>query len=198
MSGFDVVFAAFGLLLGLAIAEVLSGFSRVLKLKRGARPVRIGWLTPLLGLFVLLDLTGFWLNAFEVRTQMDANYLTLASVLAIVGVYYLAATLIFPDDPEQWPDFDDWYDRHKRMVIGGLLTANIGSIIGQVVLEAYRPSPPDPFMTETAEAVTLLALVGLIGLLVALLIVRSRRWNVAMLVAVIGILLSASVYLDQY
>ncbi len=59
MSGFDLVFAAFGLLLGLAISEVLGGFSRALKLKRGAKPVRIGWLTPLLGLFVLLDLTSW-------------------------------------------------------------------------------------------------------------------------------------------
>jgi len=196
MSGFDLVFAAFGLLLGLAISEVLGGFSRALKLKRGAKPVRIGWLTPLLGLFVLLDLTSFWLTAFEARAQMDANYLTLTAVLALVGVYYLAATLIFPDEPEEWPDFDDWYDRHKKLVIGGVLTANIGIIIGQNLLELYRPSGgPEPSDTVTAWA--LLALVGLIGLLVALLVVRSRRWNVAMLIALPIILVTASVYLDM-
>lgn len=196
MSGFDLVFAAFGLLLGLAISEVLGGFSRALKLKRGAKPVRIGWLTPLLGLFVLLDLTSFWLTAFEARAQMDANYLTLTAVLALVGVYYLAATLIFPDEPEEWPDFDDWYDRHKRLVIGGVLTANIGIIVGQNLLELYRPSSgPEPSDTVTAWA--LLALVGLIGLLVALLFVRSRRWNVAMLIALPMILVTASVYLDM-
>lgn len=196
MSGFDLVFAAFGLLLGLAISEVLGGFSRALKLKRGAKSVRIGWLTPLLGLFVLLDLTSFWLTAFEARAQMDANYLTLTAVLALVGVYYLAATLIFPDEPEEWPDFDDWYDRHKRLVIGGVLTANIGIIVGQNLLELYRPSGgPEPSDTVTAWA--LLALVGLVGLLVALLFVRSRRWNVAMLIALPMILVTASVYLDM-
>ncbi|WP_256959983.1 hypothetical protein, partial [Sphingobium sp. Z007] len=152
----------------MAISEVLGGFSRALKLKRGAKPVRIGWLTPLLGLFVLLDLTSFWLTAFEARAQMDANYLTLTAVLALVGVYYLAATLIFPDEPEEWPDFDDWYDRHKRLVIGGVLTANIGIIIGQNLLELYRPSGgPEP--SDAVIAWGLLALVGLIGLLVALL-----------------------------
>ena len=46
MSAFDLVFALFGLLLGLALCEVLAGFARVLKLKRGARPVRIGWRSP--------------------------------------------------------------------------------------------------------------------------------------------------------
>jgi hypothetical protein len=196
MSGFDLVFAAFGLLLGLAISEVLGGFSRALKLKRGAKPVRIGWLTPLLGLFVLLDLTGFWLSAFEARAQMDANYLTLVGVLALVGVYYLAATLIFPDAPEEWPDFDDWYDRHKRMVIGGVLVANIGNIVGQTLLEFYRPSS-GPAMSDAAAAWALLALVCLIGLLIALLFVRSRRWNVAMLAALPMILVTASVYLDM-
>ncbi len=44
MSPFELVFAVFGLLLGLAIAEVLGGFSRAVKLKRGAHPVSVGWL----------------------------------------------------------------------------------------------------------------------------------------------------------
>jgi uncharacterized membrane protein len=41
------------------------------------------------------------------------------------------------------------------------------------------------------------ALVSLIGLLVALMIVRSRRWNVAMLIALPTILIAASIYLDN-
>ncbi|KMS55581.1 hypothetical protein [Sphingobium cupriresistens] len=196
MSGFDLVFAAFGLLLGLAISEVLGGFSRALKLKRGARAVRIGWLTPLLGLFVLLDLTSFWLTAYEARAQMDANYLTLTAVLALVGVYYLAATLIFPDEPEDWPDFDQWYDRHKRLVIGGVLCANIGNIVGQVALEIYRPST-GPALSADADYWMSLALLGLFGALIALLFVRHRWVNGALLVALIAILLVGSVYMDQ-
>lgn len=196
MSGFDLVFAAFGLLLGLAISEVLGGFSRALKLKRGAKPVRIGWLTPLLGLFVLLDLTSFWLTAFEARAQMEANYLTLTAVLALVGVYYLAATLIFPDEPEEWPDFDHWYDRHKRMVIGGVLCANIGNIIGQIALEAYRPST-ETALSADAEYWMGLALLGLFGALSALLFVRNRWVNGALLIALIAILLVGSIYMDQ-
>ncbi|WHO37841.1 hypothetical protein PMI04_014865 [Sphingobium sp. AP49] len=210
MSGFDLVFAAFGLLLGLAITEVLGGFSRALKLKRAAKPVRIGWLTPLLGLFVLLDLTSFWLTAFEERDAMGADYLTLVAVLAIVGVYYLAATLIFPDDPEQWPDFDDWYDRHKRMVIGGLLAANVGSIIGQIVLGATAEdtaaadtlaigaaAAAEPAMSAMAETIMGLALLSLFLLLGALLVIRSRRWNIVMLLVLVLLLPSASIYLDQ-
>ncbi|OAH40714.1 hypothetical protein AX777_22795 [Sphingobium yanoikuyae] len=198
MSAFDLVFAVFGLLLGLAIAEVLGGFARALKLKRTAKPVRIGWLTPLLGLFVLLDLTSFWGSAYIMRDQMDASYLTLVVVLAIVGVYHLAASLIFPDEPEQWPDFDDWYDRQKRMVIGGLLLANVAVTIGQGVLEEVRPvadAPAGP-LAPYAAPILLGGLVGLLTLLVALLRVRDRRANMAMLIAANLILLGASIAED--
>jgi len=198
MSAFDLVFAVFGLLLGLAIAEVLGGFARALKLKRTAKPVRIGWLTPLLGLFVLLDLTSFWGSAYIMRDQMDASYLTLVVVLAIVGVYHLAASLIFPDEPEQWPDFDDWYDRQKRMVIGGLLLANVAVTIGQGVLEEVRPvadAPAGP-LAPYAAPILLGGLVGLLTLLVALLRVRGRRANMVMLIAANLILLGASIAED--
>lgn len=194
MSAFDLVFAVFGLLLGLAVAEVLAGFARTLKLKRGTRPVRVGWLTPLLGLFVMLDLTSFWLMAWEARDQLGANYLTLVAVLAIVGTYYIAATLIFPEDPEEWPDFDDWYDRQNRMVIGGLLAANVMSWIGQITLEIIKPTPEAEItLSDTGVAVVGLAGLGMIGLLIALLKVQGRRANVVMLVLLIVLLLVVAV-----
>lgn len=195
MSPFELVFAMFGLLLGLALAEVLGGFSRALKLKRGARPVRVGWLTPLLGLAVMLDLTSFWLLAFDAREQIGANYATLIGVLAMVGIYYLAATLIFPDTPEDWPDFDEWYDKQNRLVIGGLLAANVASWIGASVLDAVHPLPEmaAPVGNGWLVLVYLLSGFGVLGLLIALLLVKGRRANVAMLAGVCGLLLVAGV-----
>lgn len=190
MSAFELVFATLGLLLGLTIAEVLGGFARVLKLKRSARAlVRIGWLTPLLGLFVVLDLTTFWMVAWDAREQLDANYPTLVVVLAVVGIYYLAANLIFPDEPEEWPDFDDWYDQHNRTVIGGLLAANVLSGVGQVVLDVIRPvaGTASEAATDAAAGAELLILIALI----ALLIVKNRRWNIALLAAAIVLLLTS-------
>lgn len=188
MSPFELVFAVFGLLLGLAVAEVLGGFSRALKLKRGTLPVKIGWLTPLLGTFVMLDLTSFWLLAWESREQIGANYLTLVAVLGIVGIYYLAATLIFPDEPEQWPDFDEWYDKQNSLVVAGLLTANIASWIGQISLEILAPTPEEA-VNHVAMAVVGGAGLAILVLLIALRKVKSRRWNVAMLIVLIALLL---------
>ena len=189
MSPFELVFAVYGMLLGLAIAGVLSGFSRTLKLKRGTKPIRVGWLTPLLGILVMLDLTNFWLIAWETRDQIAANYLTLVGVLTIVGIYYLAATLIFPDEPEDWPDFDDWYDKQKCLVIGGLLAANAGTWIGSIALQIAKPAPgAERAMTDSKLMVVWAGLGGL-ALLVALLKIRSRRWNRVLLVAVSTLLL---------
>ena len=189
MSPFELVFAVYGLLLGLAIAEVLGGFSRTLKLKRGTRPVKIGWLTPLLGLLVILDLTSFWVIAWEVREQIAANYLTLIGVLTIVGIYYLAATLIFPDAPEEWPDFDDWYDKQNRLVIGGLLAANVGTWIGDIGLEIAKPTPDAELAMTGLEMIVVWVGLAVLALLVALLKVKSRRWNVALLVTISALLL---------
>jgi hypothetical protein len=196
MSPFELVFAMFGLVLGLAVTEVLGGFSRAFKLKRSAKPVRIGWLTPLLGLFVILDLTSFWGVAYEARDQLRANYPILVAVLAIVGTYYLAATQIFPDDPEEWPDFDAYYDRHNRIVIGGMLAANLGSVAGQIALEAVSPAPAAAAAAEAssdiAAVLLLIAWLAIVALLIVLMIVKSRRWNVALLVILIVLLLAGS------
>lgn len=192
MSAFDLVFALFSLLLGLAIAEVLGGFSRALKLKRGARAVRIGWLTPLLGLVVILDLTSFWIVAFDMREHFEVQYLTLIAVLAIVGTYYLAASLIFPDDPEEWPDFDAHYDRQNRLVILGLLAANVGSWIGQIALLPAATGMEETALTpdETVDAVAGLAI---LVLLIALIFVKGRRANVALLAALVLLLAGSAV-----
>jgi hypothetical protein len=187
MSSFELVFAVYGLLLGLAIAEVLGGFARSLKLKRGTRPIAVGWLTPLLGLLVILDLTSFWVLAWDYQQQISANYITLAGVLGIVGTYYLAASLIFPDEPEEWPNFDDWYDKQNRMVIGGLLAANVGSWIGQITLDIVAPQP-DVELTGTGDMIEIVGGLAILALLIALLKVKGRRANVAML-AVTSILL---------
>ena len=74
MDNFNLVFSLFGLLLGLALAEVFGGFGAALQERR---KIRIGWLTPLLGLVVACDLTTFWSWAWDARAAVSARYLVL-------------------------------------------------------------------------------------------------------------------------
>lgn len=189
MNGFDLVFAMFGLVLGLAVTEVLAGFARIIKMRRKAH---VGWLTPLLGAFVLIDMTTFWNTVYAYRDHLHANLATLLVVLALVGSYYLIATLIFPDDPEQWPDFDAYYDLHNRQVLGGVLALTLASLAIAVVTSVM--GVPVKADTTAGDYGWITAVAGLshIPLLVVLLIVKSRRLNIALLGVEIALMLIAA------
>lgn len=183
MSGFDLVFALFGLVLGLAITEVLAGFSRIAKMRGKAR---IGWLVPLLGLVILLDLTTFWMQAYEMREALPANLLTLFVVLGIVGSYYFLATLIFPDDPDAWPDFDVYYDRVNRTILGGMLTINFASLIAGGIAIAVAPASPANKPDELIGLWSTIFELAPVPLIIALIMLKSRRTNVALLALLIA------------
>lgn len=133
MDEFSYIFELFALLLGLAVAEMLGGFGQVLKLRarrkagvdEHAIKVRVGWLVPLLGLLVLVDLATFWSGLWMARNGLEMTMLTVFCVLALIGGYYLVATQVFPDEPQVWPDFDKWYWLQKRFVVLGVFTINV-------------------------------------------------------------------------
>lgn len=167
MSAFEFSFTLFGLVLGLALTEVLRGFVSVLK-TRSVRPdtemrIRIGWHTPLLALVVTLDLISFWLGAWEVRDAVPIEFFTLAYAAGLAGIYYAAASLVLPDDPEHWPDLDDWFDRHKAQVALGIFTANLLFSLGEVAL----------FGTWSASLVG--RVMQVVYLTLAILLVFARR-----------------------
>ena len=127
MSSFEFVFSLFGLLLGLALAEVLGGFGTAIQSRR---KVRIGWLTPLLGALVALDLTSFWMVAWSVRELVPGHYVSLLGGLVLIGLYYLVARITFPHDLDEWPDYDAYYFEHRKWVLGGIVLCNLIAIGG--------------------------------------------------------------------
>ena len=153
MSAFEFVFSLFGLLLGFSLVEVLSGLVRTVKLRDR---VRIGWLTPLLGLFVLVDLTSFWNIAWRGREDIPANYAMLLLGLFVTGLYYFSASMVFPDKPEEWPDFDAWAARHKRQVMAGILACNL--IVTAAIL---LPRPEFWTFAVLAQNAVLLAMMAI-------------------------------------
>jgi hypothetical protein len=169
MESFNFVFSLFALLLGLALAEVFGGFGAALQERH---KLRIGWLTPLLGLIVACDLTSFWTWAWAGRGVVAASSLVLLSALAITGIYYLAARLVFPHDRKEWPDYDVYYFAHKHWVIGGVLLSNLLLTSGQIALGF------SPFATHFQQALALVFYAEGI----ALILLRSRRWSIALLV----------------
>ena len=130
MTGVDLLFQLFALLLGFSVAELLAGMARSWRIRVGATrtehaEIRIGWLVPLLASLVLIDQTHFWLTAYELKNYFVFDYATLLGILVIIGGYYIISTFVFPDDPEHWPDFDEYYLRTNRTVLAGMMAINL-------------------------------------------------------------------------
>jgi hypothetical protein len=137
MSAFEFFFSLFGLILGLAIAVVIGGLSDVL---RERKRVPIGWLTPMLALFVLADLSSLWVNAWTGLSDMRVAYGPFLSAIFVAGIYFFSASMVFPKTATDWPSLDDYYMKHRRLVLGGMVLANLGlSIIGAVANNSWQP-----------------------------------------------------------
>ena len=174
MTIFEFVFSLYSLLFGLALAQVFQGFGNTLQERH---KLKIGWLTPLLGLFVILDLISFWEIAWQLRDMFERPALIVLILgVFLAGIYYLAARLVFPRDFVEWPDFDVYYSKHKQWVLGGILFCNIVAVV--VLTALGKPFVRSPL--GFANDLTLFAL------LIALLTVRDKRANIALLILMLA------------
>ena len=134
MTNFEFVFSLFGLLLGLSLAEILGGFARNLK-RCGLR--RLGWLAPMLSTFLLYDITTFWMTAWRVRDVVPIGMPALIIGLSVTGLYYFAATMVWPDpqaeepggQPQTRAGFDPWVLAHKRQILLSVTACNVLSTV---------------------------------------------------------------------
>lgn len=173
MSNFEFVFSLYSLLFGLALAQVFGGFGNALQERH---KIRIGWQTPLLGLFVILDLTSFWEIGWQMRDLSRPYFLFLIACVLLAGIYYLAARLVFPRNFVEWPDFDVYYARHKQWVYGGVLLCNV---VASVALANVGGS----FMRSPLGFANFLTY---FALLIPLLLVRSKRANIVLLILMLS------------
>jgi hypothetical protein len=174
MTVFEYVFSLYSLLFGLALAQVFGGFGNALQERHR---IRIGWLTPLLGLFVIVDLTSFWEIGWELRGMSGRPYfLYLLAGVLLAGIYYLAARLVFPRNFVEWPDFDDYYFRHKQWVLGGILLCNMVASVVLLAIGSRFLHLPIGFANDLIY----------FAVLIALLIVRDKRANIGLLAVMLA------------
>jgi hypothetical protein len=168
------VFNLVGLVLGFALIEVLAGLARTL---RARRVIRIGWLTPLLGVWVLFDVTTFWGSAWELRDLLPSVWQSLGAGVVITSVYYLAASQVFPEHLTEHEELDSHYWSVKRFVLGLVLACNCAT--WSVDLLLGRIWGPVVTAINLLYGATLIALVFMPG----------KRANIALLLGLLGILI---------
>jgi len=174
MDLFSFFFAFYGLILGLAVAELLSGFAGFVR----DRPLRTLELrTALLAALVFIDICATWLDAWRTLRNVTLNFESFWPPILIGTCFYLAAAVVFPRDPKEFSALGDYFDRRKRFVGTLMLAAEV--LIGITFIgeygEALQLRPATFWFWQVPYKIVLLAA------WIALLLVRSRRGNLIVL-----------------
>lgn len=135
MSAFEFFFSFYGLLLGLSVGVLATGTARAFK-HRKAQP--IGWLTPLLAMFVALDVATFWESAWVNYRALPVSYGLLIGGMVVAVTYFIAAALVFPDDGDPTAPLDEHFWANKRAILALLILANLLGVCGQLAVNMTR------------------------------------------------------------
>lgn len=157
---FAFMFGFYGLLLGLAVAEVASGFSRAYD-ERHRR--RLGLVAPLFGVLLLVDLITFWMNAWAYRDLAEVRYLTALAVALVALLYYFAATQVFPKASER-DTLDIHIMEHRRVVVFCVLTSNLMEQIPAGISAFTTPWPLSDLALWSGLNLTYYILLGIAAL----------------------------------
>lgn len=135
MTDFENLFALFGLLFGLIVAEVSLKLADAIDLRK-VRPM--GVLTPALAFLILTDLPNFWLWLWGSRSDLVISYRVVFTGVLLAMVYFLCASLTFPRGGAKCRNLDEHYWARKRIVAGGILFVNI--IVTAVLMARQMPA----------------------------------------------------------
>ncbi len=167
MSAFEFYFSFYGLALGLSVAVIATGLATAIQHRKA---IRIGWLTPLLALFVGLDIATFWDAAWHAFRDAPFSYGMLVIGLAIALVYFIAASLVFPHQIEDGLTLDAHFWANKKIVL--LLTTAANTMM--VAVSAFQVlGQPGAGMILLNYAI---AYPLYLVLIVPAALTRSKRW----------------------
>lgn len=174
MDKFSFFFAFYGLILGLAVTELLSGFAGMVR----ARAIRmLEPQTALLALLTFVIICAGWLDAWATMKTVTLNFAGLWAPILIGTAYYLAAAVIFPRDPAKYEELATYYSERKRFVLSMLIIAEL------LVSVTYRFALVEQF-THSPAVLWLWSVpykLAILGCFAGVWFARSRRTNIAFL-----------------
>ncbi|GAA3886876.1 hypothetical protein GCM10022276_02490 [Sphingomonas limnosediminicola] len=136
MGPFDYLFSFYGLLLGIAVANVAIGFA---DMWRDCERIRVGTCPPLVASSVLLGGMNVWLQMWYTRPYVSVDGLQMLTAAAVSLPYVFVSRAIFPgreDDQER--SLEDHYLRHRELILFLLAVPMIFSIGSHILLDRVR------------------------------------------------------------
>lgn len=172
MDEFEVFFSFYGLLLGLAAAEILSSVGALARegSLRAMRPQ-----PALLALLTFLLICATWIDAWTIRATFTLDFRSLWAPIGAATAYYLAAVVVLPRRVADWQDADSYFHSRKRFVVASLVLAEL------FVKAMFTPELAKRLGTEPAVfwLFHVPLNVAIFIAFAAMFFARSRRANIA-------------------
>ena len=125
MNGFEFLFSFYSLLLGLAVANVATGFADIW---RGRRETLVGTHTVLLGLLILFSAAQQWMSFWGAREVLTMGPWQILVSIAVALPFVFISRGMLPREQDPWRSLDDYYMAHRRVLLAVLLIPPVASI----------------------------------------------------------------------
>jgi hypothetical protein len=174
MDSFSYFIVFYSLILGLGLTELLGGFAHMVR----ARALKkLEPQTALLAFFILVDICSTWVDGWLSLKDVTVDFAGLWAPVLLAICFYLAAATVFPHDEADHERLADYYRERKPFVVGLLLAGEMLIHVTYLhVFEERIAHQPELFWLWTVPYN-----LAIEASMVALIFVRSRRVNVALL-----------------
>lgn len=130
MSDFEYLFSFCGLLLGLAVANVATGFA---DMWRDRQAVAVGICVPLLAFIVLFGGMNVWLVYWNAREVVSFDVWRILSAAGVALPYVFVSRAMFPS-PDQRRPLEEHYLEHRKVILAALAIPPIVSAASNLLL----------------------------------------------------------------
>jgi hypothetical protein len=122
MDPFEFFFTFYGLILGLAAAEILNSVGAYARTKplRAMEPQ-----AALLAFLIFLVICATWLDAFAYRAVFELSFASMVCPIGAATAYYLAAVVALPKNKDGYDDMEKYFIQKKGFVIAMLAVAEL-------------------------------------------------------------------------
>jgi hypothetical protein len=135
MGSFDYLFSFYGLLLGIAVANVAIGFA---DMWRDCEHIEVGTCPPLVASSVLLGGMNVWLQMWLARPFVTVNGVQMLVAAAISLPYVFVSRAIFPLHEEAERSLETHYLKHRTLILILLAIPTAVSVSSHVLLDGFR------------------------------------------------------------
>ena len=130
MADFDYLFSFYGLLLGLSVANVASGFG---DMWRDRNAVRVGICAPLLAAVVLFGCMNIWLVYWRFRHGIEFDAWRMLAAAGVALPYIFISRAMFPSVGSA-TSLEDHYITNRRVILIALAISPIVSATSNLAL----------------------------------------------------------------